>query len=85
MGTGVIVVAHRSASPESELIKENKTGYFGTDIDSYVVGIEQICALNTEDCQKMRELARASVEHFNSDDFSRHFLEHFQPLTTFVK
>ncbi|EGG07436.1 family 4 glycosyltransferase [Melampsora larici-populina 98AG31] len=68
MAAGLVPLVHKSGGPLMDIINEtgNRTGFFGTDVDSFAARLEEIFRLSETDCLKIRsEARRVSVEKFS--------------------
>jgi alpha-1,2-mannosyltransferase len=84
MAAGLIVVAHKSGGPKTDIIEEGQTGFFAYDIDSYATMMEQIFEMPVDERRQIQERARDSVDRFDKSNFDRLFLESFDKIL-FVK
>ncbi|CAF1427297.1 unnamed protein product [Rotaria sordida] len=84
MAAGAIVVAHKSGGPQMDIIDEGKTGFFASDIDSYVTMMETILEMKCNERRQIQEQARSSVDRFSILNFERLFIEPFEKIL-FIK
>ncbi|CAF0826015.1 unnamed protein product [Rotaria sp. Silwood1] len=84
MAAGAIVVAHKSGGLQMDIIDEGKTGFFASDIDSYVTMMEMILEMKSDERRQIQEKARNSVDRFSILNFEKLFMEPFEKIL-FVK
>ena len=78
MAAGLIVVAHNSGGPASDIVHPGETGFLATTADEYATALEQ--ALLTVDNSEMAQKAQVSARRFSDDVFEREFQAAVLPL-----
>uniref|UniRef100_A0A1L8E440 GDP-Man:Man(3)GlcNAc(2)-PP-Dol alpha-1,2-mannosyltransferase n=2 Tax=Nyssomyia neivai TaxID=330878 RepID=A0A1L8E440_9DIPT len=83
MAAGQIMVANRSGGPLLDIVETSpgsQTGYLAVDAVEYAQCIAAILYNDTEDNDKIRAAARASVDRFSELEFESAFLRVIAPL-----
>ena len=83
MAAGLITVAHDSGGPKADIVVEwngGRTGYLGSDVETYVKALLDIAALTDSQRDGVRTRARASVSRFTDEVFDGHFSDFLKPL-----
>ena len=79
MAGGVIVIAHDSAGPKMDIIRDGVTGFLATDAESYAEKMKYVVNMTDSSLQDMRLKARDEVNGRFSDTSFR------QTLTSLLK
>eukprot|EP01102_Stenamoeba_stenopodia_P003901 TRINITY_DN14020_c0_g1_i1.p1 TRINITY_DN14020_c0_g1~~TRINITY_DN14020_c0_g1_i1.p1 ORF type:complete len:485 (+),score=70.19 TRINITY_DN14020_c0_g1_i1:175-1629(+) len=85
MAAGVIVVAHNSGGPKSDIVvkyRDEVTGYLAATPEEYVSAMQEILEKGESDLKRIREAARASTARFSEDAFHRGVERCFDVLKT---
>lgn len=69
MAAGLIVVAHNSGGPKTDIIQNNETGYLATTAQEYVGVLHQAFTLSKQDAHDLREKAKTSALRFSDQVF----------------
>lgn len=83
MAAGLIMVAHRSGGPLTDIIETAngcRTGFLATTCEEYAHTILDIMRLTREQLAVIRNAARASVDRFTEGEFQKGFLRAVDPL-----
>ena len=83
MAAGLITVAHDSGGPKADIVVDwngGKTGYLGSDLDSYVKILMEIINLDDARRTELRTRARSSVSRFTDEVFDQNFGGLLEPL-----
>ena len=80
MAAGLIVLAHRSGAPKTDIIIEGQTGFLADDLDSYTTTMEQILTMTDNERNEMLELARDSINRFDRLNFEGLFFKYFDQI-----
>jgi alpha-1,2-mannosyltransferase len=84
MAAGVLMIAHHSGGPASDIIEHGRTGFLATTAEEYAQCIKKIVEMNEEDRQQMRTQARRSTQRFSDEVFVRHFDSELRALITLL-
>jgi alpha-1,2-mannosyltransferase len=71
MAAGVIVVAHNSGGPKSDIVTPHQTGYLATTADEYADALHE--ALTSASAETMRRKAQESSARFSDQVFDEAF------------
>jgi alpha-1,2-mannosyltransferase len=71
MAAGLIVVAHNSGGPKTDIIQYKVTGYLAATAEEYVEALHEALTLPTQEAQLLREKAKASALRFSDDVFDQ--------------
>ncbi|XP_052749644.1 GDP-Man:Man(3)GlcNAc(2)-PP-Dol alpha-1,2-mannosyltransferase [Galleria mellonella] len=83
MAAGLIMVAHRSGGPLSDIVNtmdDARTGFLATEPDEYARAMLEVIALSPEERRTIVQAARASVDRFSEAEFEKSFLRAVEPL-----
>ena len=80
MAAGLIVLAHRSGAPRTDIIEDGQTGYLAGDIDSYATAMNDILTMSAEQRRQMQERARESLARFSPTSFEQSFMQQFDQM-----
>lgn len=69
MAAGLLVVAHNSGGPKSDIITPRKTGFLASTAEEYADAIHQALSLDAKEAQTMREKASKSAMRFSDQVF----------------
>jgi alpha-1,2-mannosyltransferase len=69
MAAGLIVVAHGSGGPKTDIVNHQVTGYLATNADEYAEALHQALTLPSQEARILREEARASATRFSDETF----------------
>lgn len=69
MAAGLIVVAHDSGGPRTDIVEHKVTGYLATTAEQYAEALHQALTLPTQEARILREQARASATRFSDEAF----------------
>ena len=79
MAGGVITIAHDSAGPKMDIIRDGVTGFLATDAENYAEKMKYVVNMTDSSLQDMRLKARDEVNRRFSDTSFR------QTLTSLLK
>eukprot|EP01039_Chlorochromonas_danica_P003988 gene3988-4363_t len=77
MAAGLIVVAHNSGGPASDIILSEQTGYLASTVDEYVRCIRTIMRMDDSDRKVVQEASRASIGRYADAIFAEHIRDEF--------
>ncbi|XP_043249987.1 GDP-Man:Man(3)GlcNAc(2)-PP-Dol alpha-1,2-mannosyltransferase [Colletes gigas] len=83
MAAGLIVVAHASGGPRTDIIETqpgSENGFLAEDPEEYASIISHIIYMSPEVRNKIRMAARASVSRFSDEVFETEFLRTIEPF-----
>lgn len=81
MAAGVVVIAHNSGGPKSDIVKEG-SGYLASTKEEYANYISAVLEAKETELMEIRRRARESTGRFSEEAFSVHFYRAFSPLLT---
>lgn len=73
MHSGVLVVAHNSGGPKSDIITPHKDGLLAASVDEYAAAFHSLMALLPEERAAMQSRASESVKRFTEEGFAQAF------------
>ena len=73
MAAGLIVVAHNSGGPQTDIIHDAQTGFLATTVDQYAVALHQALTMPAAQAAHMRRAARQSAQRFSDEVFAQSF------------
>jgi len=76
MAAGLIVVAHNSGGPKSDIVvpyKGKPTGYLATTADEYAERIHEILSMEPNEAAQIRRNAQESAKRFTDEVFAESF------------
>ena len=76
MAAGVIVVAHNSAGPKTDIIQQD-CGFLADGQQDYVDKLLEALALNAEEKKSIIRKARQKAEQFSDEGFMKSFIADF--------
>lgn len=80
MAAGLIVVAHGSGGPQSDIVvphQGQKTGYLATSVEAYAERLYQALTMDSKEAIRIRQAAQASASRFSDEVFAASFQEAF--------
>ena len=83
MAAGLIMVAHASGGPRSDIIETqagSQTGFLAYDAEEYAQILAYIINMTTSQRDVIRNAARASVHRFSTEHFEKEFVRTLEPL-----
>jgi alpha-1,2-mannosyltransferase len=81
MARGLIVVAHNSGGPKSDIIHQGVDGFLASTDEEYATTFMEISSrLNQTDLRSIRREAKKSIARFTEEEFGKKFVEAIQPL-----
>lgn len=83
MAAGLIMIAHRSGGPLTDIIETSsgsRTGFLASTYEEYAHTIMDIMRMTREQLAVIRNAARASVDRFTEYEFQKGFLRAIDPL-----
>ena len=75
MACGVVVVAHDSGGPKSDIVDVGSTGYLCGTADEYRAAFKKISEMNPQEIDAVKTRAREGVARFDDDVFRRAFFD----------
>jgi alpha-1,2-mannosyltransferase len=75
MASGLIVVAHNSGGPKSDIVAPHESGFLASTADEYADAIYQVLTMGKEETIRMRQNAQASSLRFSDEAFVQSFKE----------
>ena len=73
MAAGLLVVAHNSGGPRTDIITPKRTGFLASTVDEYATAMYQALTLPAAEATIMRTAAVASSQRFSDEVFSQSF------------
>lgn len=80
LSAGLLTLAHNSGGPKLDIIKENNTGYFASNVDEFANTLYKLIKLSESEALKIRTQARQSIEKFSEQTFERSFSDIMEHL-----
>ena len=75
MAAGLLVVAHNSGGPRTDIVTPGVTGFLAATADEYAEALHQALTLPTAEAIRMREAAQKSSLRFSDEVFAASFRE----------
>jgi alpha-1,2-mannosyltransferase len=75
MAAGLLVVAHNSGGPRSDIVAPGKTGFLAATVDEYADAIYEALTLSPSEATRMRKAAQQSALRFSDEVFATSFRE----------
>ncbi|CAL7952447.1 unnamed protein product [Xylocopa violacea] len=82
MAAGLIVVAHASGGPKADIIETqpgSQNGFLATEAEEYAKIMSHIINMHPEERNAIKMVARASVNRFSDEVFTKEFLRTIEP------
>jgi alpha-1,2-mannosyltransferase len=73
MAAGLLVIAHDSGGPQTDIVKHQRTGFLATSADDYAQAILQALEMSEQEANDMRSRAQQSALRFSDDVFDYSF------------
>jgi alpha-1,2-mannosyltransferase len=73
MAAGLLVIAHDSGGPQTDIVKHQTTGFLATYADDYAQAIRQALEMSEPDACDMRSRAQQSALRFSDEVFDDSF------------
>ncbi|XP_014230466.1 GDP-Man:Man(3)GlcNAc(2)-PP-Dol alpha-1,2-mannosyltransferase [Trichogramma pretiosum] len=83
MAAGLIMVAHASGGPRTDIITEQPTslnGFLAQEPEEYARIMAHIIQMSANEKDTIRNAARASVQRFSTENFEKEFVRTLDPL-----
>lgn len=80
MAAGLIVVAHNSGGPQTDIVAPGETGFLAATVDEYAECLRQALTMEREKQAMMRRKAAVSAERFTDDVFDKAILQSLTDL-----
>jgi alpha-1,2-mannosyltransferase len=73
MAAGLLVVAHNSGGPRSDIVTPGQTGFLAATVDEYADALYQALTLPPTEATRMRQAAQTSAQRFSDQVFAASF------------
>ena len=73
MAAGLIVVAHNSGGPKSDIVTPGQTGFLASTAQEYAEAIHQALTLEPAQAAQLRQRAQSSALRFSDQVFCKSF------------
>lgn len=74
MAGGVIAIAHDSAGPRMDIIRDGETGFLASDVEDYAEKMKRVVNMTESSLEAMRSKARQDMAKRFSDTSFKHTL-----------
>lgn len=71
MAAGLIVVAHNSGGPKTDIVEPGRTGFLASTVNEYAAKICQVFEMSADDRDLMQRRAIESAKRFSDEAFSQ--------------
>lgn len=75
MAAGLIMVAHNSGGPKTDIIEDNKSGFLANDVSDFAEKLAIISKMKPENRQMIIDNGIARSERFSSKSFEKKFIQ----------
>ncbi len=75
LAAGLIVVAHNSGGPKTDIIQNGMNGFLANTAEEYYIAFENILKMSESKLETIRQVARGKIQKFDEDTFVIRFNE----------
>ena len=80
LAAGLLTLSHPSGGPKLDIITENETGFFASDVEQFAACLCRLVNLSEREAMPIRTKARQSVERFSEQSFEESFWKQVKPI-----